>query len=159
MTVVRGGLFTGLTCGLAAVVWASGLWALVENSGGLDRRTVALGVQGLWTVQAIVLSVLVPWSCIYFGWRDIALGVAVLILATLPLTALSWLIGAADLEALGYGTLLLAVGALGLFAIASGIRLVMPNPSLQSCALATLQMLCATLALFEGSAWFVLVLR
>ncbi len=112
MTAVRTAAFAGLLCSIAVSVWVAGGIVLTERWENFDRQEFSLGLKSLWIGQAFAIAALVPWYSSRSGWRNAALGQLVFIAVPLPLLALSWLVGAAEMTTLSFGVLFLLVESL-----------------------------------------------
>ncbi len=112
MTAIRMAAFASLLCSIAVSVWVSGGIVLTERWENFDRQIFTLGLKGLWIGQAFAIAALVPWYSNHSSWRNAALGQLVFVAVPLPLLALSWLVGAAEIATLGFGVLFLLVESL-----------------------------------------------
>ena len=78
-------------------------------------------MRGLWTAQALTLCFFVCYEAHDGGWRESLSASLVLILTPLPLLAVGWLMGAAEVLTLLAGVLLLVAGSALLMLAAHGI--------------------------------------
>ncbi len=153
MTVARGGVAAGLACALPVFVWATGELVVREPFQQAMPGTLANGVGGLWTAQAVAVAVFAPWVAVRGGWPSSATALGALILAPLPLLGVAWLTGAVPLEALGRGLLALAGFALLLCVIGAGVRQRLSNPFLERLVVAAWQAVAATAAFAWRGHW------
>lgn len=121
MSRTRAGFWIGWLCAICVLVWALGKFVAMADMNAFRAEGVVNGVRGLWTAQALTLCFFVCHDTNDGGWRERLSASLVLILTPLPLLAVGWLMGAAEVLTLLAGVLLLGAGSALLTLAAHGI--------------------------------------
>jgi hypothetical protein len=153
MSRTRAGFWIGWLCAVCVLVWALGRFVAIADMNAFRAEAVVNGIRGLWTAQALALCFFVRYDANDGGWRESLAASLVLILTPLPLLAIGWLMGAAEVLALMAGVLLLVAGSALLMLSAHGVARLTRGGLLSHNLLAFLQIMGGSVVVTTRSSW------